>query len=672
MSPFRRLLFVVLLVGSTGIVGPAVGQVTPFDLPVDLWVPGGSLRSVVADLDGDGDRDFVTVYEHEFVVTINPGDMVLGSELQFSAPYPVMFGNVLAVDDLDDDGAAEILMTNHFLGASPFSILSVDANGDIVTSPLPAPTNNSQLHAVKILDFDDDGDKDIVAIGSLPIRGLGWFENTGGSFAAPVILQTESLAFAPLFTLEAADFNGDGTTDFAYALLEAAGERVRIFDPVAGTSTPVLPLVPDPPGSENIALTRPVAGDFNGDGAPDLGLVVRLNEFIIFPTATTGRLFLNDGSGSSFTEVANGLLSTAPYGAVVFDVGDVDGDGGDEIVTSAPTGTRVVQFDSTTPGGFVFEPWLEPLIDPLTLFCHDVRVTDVDQDIVTICDARLRVYLNRGVQRPNFRRIEVVSAPQSTTIGGEYPHPIVVRLLDRNGQPLAGEEIRVQSATGATLTPAVGVTDGNGETSFTAIAGDRPPVDRFRFFAYRAHPFGTPHEATVIATRAIEIVSGDGQTTPPGSPFTDDLLVRVTTLQGIPVVGASITFDILPPANEFLFFVSSSSTSATVTTDFDGFAAVAVDSGNTATVASITANYLNQVVTFSIATTNDDNPGTRFRDAPFRRARSAVRKPDRRSTHRPNRGADRRPDADSHRKRSTRARRHHRNRRASDVFVGHR
>ena len=702
------LVMMLAVAGSVSLIDSATAQVTRFDAPVDIWVPGGSTRTVAADLDGDGDQDFVTTYDDEFVITRNPGDMVLGAQLQFSVPYPNLPGRVVAVEDIDGDGTSEIITTAGFSGSPPFLILSVDANGNVVTTPLPVPSPNSLLSAVRVIDFDDDGDRDIVATGRFPAIGLWWFENTGGSFASPALLDTGPIASFYSFTaLEAADFNGDGTTDFAYTRGTPGGETVWIYDPVAATATPALPPIPDPPGSENFILPTPIAADFDGDGNADLGLISAFREFIIVPSMVTARVFLNDGTGSTFTEAADAVLTNPSFGGLVFDHGDVDGDGRTEIVTTTNNGTRIARFTPAVPGGFTFEPFIDAP-DP-SIFCPAVDVIDVDadgdRDVVTFYTDRARVYLNQSApatELPSHR--SSLAGPEHDRRDRVSPSDRRSPCSNRDGQPLAGEEIRVTSRTGATLTPELAFTDGSGIASFSAIAGAELPGDEFRFFAYRTHPAGTPHEATTLPSRVVEIVSGnhqvmtagttfamplevrvfdattgvdlvgvpvrfespsgvltpgpvattdvngrasimfasdvdavghqpvttrlvgalpitfdltatnlsgnvqiailsgDNQITLPGTPFANDLVVRVTTTQGVPLVNATVTFN-APTSGIFLLPFSPTGI-VNVQTDFDGVASVSATTANQAATHTVTAISVGQSVTFSLTAAN--------------------------------------------------------------------
>ena len=607
----------------------AFSQAIDFDPPIDVWMPGSVVSNFVVDLDGDGDQDFVTALTDRFVVTINPGSMVLGQILQFNVPFPDGFAWVVGASDFDGDGRTDFILqrsTQPMLQTSFFTVVSIDETGQItpLTSSVPMSTSDNSIRDLAVFDLDDDGDDDIVVTGELPDFGLWWFENTDGTLSAPVAIDTNPSSITPLAI---GDFTGDGRTDVTFVrpgtFYGDSGETVWGHDPALGVTAPsTIPnLVTSGGLLTHLILPSPFAGDFDGDGVADLGVRRNVVFDLILLTSTRIDIYLNSGNGSSFTGVATGYFDVQ---AGEFAVGDLDGDGADELVIRSGAGLQVADLDPGPPsfsGGAI--------LDAMPTRRHGLAVADVDADgdldIVAPHADRLRLHLNRRATPPNFRQIEVVSGPGSALAETTYEDLLVVRLTDPQGQPVAGEAVIATSRTGATFTPASVVTAADGTASFTVTAGIRPPVDEFRFYAYLAHPSGTAHTGSVLPTRRLEIVGGDGQTAPAGTMFPTPLEVRVVDpvtgadLPGIPVFFETNSAGVFT-SPEVVMSDANGRASATYMTTFDsaGPHDVTAQAGGSPTVSfDVTAQTSGG---FDIAVVSGDlqftAPGTAF-DAPL-------------------------------------------------------
>lgn len=91
----------------------------------------------------------------------------------------------------------------------------------------------------------------------------------------------------------------------------------------------------------------------------------------------------------------------------------------------------------------------------------------------------IAIFRARGVRRAERDRataIEVVSGQdQSGTVGTELPEPLVVKVLDRNGQPVSGQEVSYQvTSGGGSLSASKGVTDDKGTARVRLTLGSNP------------------------------------------------------------------------------------------------------------------------------------------------------------------------------------------------------
>jgi hypothetical protein len=168
-------------------------------------------------------------------------------------------------------------------------------------------------------DFNGDGRADIAVLGDSAVNVF--LSNSDGTFQSPV-----SSPGASVFTSSpaaVADFNGDGKLDLAVSSPISSGLQVLLGN---GNGTFQAPM--------NIPLADPgdlAVGDFNGDGKADL---------VALGVAGFGGIgvyeFLGNGDG---TFRAPTLLFTQnlPDTLQGVAVGDVNGDGRPDIVTTSPS-----------------------------------------------------------------------------------------------------------------------------------------------------------------------------------------------------------------------------------------------------------------------------------------------------------------------------------------------
>jgi hypothetical protein len=169
------------------------------------------------------------------------------------------------------------------------------------------------------------------------------------------------------------DFDGDGTSDVAVATQNRSGD-VTVSTALSegesglGTAEPWYTLTAASPDDD----VEFVVGDFDGDGADDLGSVLQVVE------SGTTRLQLLTSTGTEFEEAGDALTSDdLDYFYGVMRGGDFDGDGVDEIaVVNDVANVDVYRWQD---GGFSApEPWIEG--DPGSATTTNVMVTDLDGD----------------------------------------------------------------------------------------------------------------------------------------------------------------------------------------------------------------------------------------------------------------------------------------------------
>ena len=566
-------------------------QITTFDAPVVVPLPNALGYSTIADMDGDGDADILTTNHDQLILTVNPGDIVLGAPLQFSTPLvdPALLEPEVA--DLDGDGRPEVIIgaSDVFDTGVAFRVYSLAPNGDVTVTAVPpaspsANPNSYRFSSVAVCDRDGDGDLDVIVDTFLDLTpGLWMFENLGGGLfdATPtLIIATAPQSYRGFLTpIRAEDFDGDGVVDFSF---RPDNVTLGILNGATGNVTTFRP--PGNPYDDERDLFADMAfGDFDGDGDTDFAPIVNgpLGRTVAFVENMGGTLRSDapvdiDWLTNPNTIFRNGVAA-----------GDFDDDGTLDVVASAPSAATSghyygVFIGSLTPA--TSSTCDSPFHHDVDTFCFDddfghlpsafhLAAGDLDGDgdidlVHTGYDSRLRILLNRQAATANFREIEIVSGGgQSAVSGTAYPQPFVVRLRDPDGTPIAGEDIDIVSPTGAQPSASVLTTGADGTAIFNATAGPHAIVDRFRLFAYRAHPNGTMIEATVLPSTGIEIVGGETQQTTVGTPFGTPLAVRVFDLAtGDDLIGYPVEFRSELPG--------SFSPNAIVATDASGIATV--------------------------------------------------------------------------------------------------
>jgi hypothetical protein len=190
--------------------------------------------------------------------------------------------------------------------------------------------------AGKTNDMTGDGKADITLTG---VSGWGTIpmaiSQGNGRFTIKneEIAEFPQLAAAPGAQAAQGDFNGDGKVDIALAGAPGWGGVPVAFSKGDGTFSLTNKTSPDIPGWAATPGARLLAGDFDGDGRDDLLFTGGAG----WPTLPVA---FSKGDGSFRTTNApiadvNGWAATAGTKALV---GDVDGDGKDDLVIAGGTG----------------------------------------------------------------------------------------------------------------------------------------------------------------------------------------------------------------------------------------------------------------------------------------------------------------------------------------------
>jgi len=302
---------------------------------------GSSPQSVaVGDFNADGKSDLVVINKNsdDISVLLGRGDGTFQAAVNYSVgrePQSV------AIGDFDGDGRLDLAVGNS-AAAGPFgSITVLLGTGDGRFQAAPRYGAGTGPVATAVGDFNGDGKPDLAVTHqgiydqssrSRTNSGVSILLGNGdGTFKAAF----NSAAGTWPYSLTASDFNQDGKLDLV----------VIDFGSPYGSDNGFLVLLGNGDGTFQAAVkyslgvqTQSVAaGDFNGDGLPDLavgGILWVTGTFMGYPTGSrygNVSVLLGRGDGT-FVTATDYRLQEGAFPVLVL-VGDLNGDGKPDLIT---------------------------------------------------------------------------------------------------------------------------------------------------------------------------------------------------------------------------------------------------------------------------------------------------------------------------------------------------
>ncbi|MBK9385663.1 MAG: FG-GAP repeat protein [Planctomycetes bacterium] len=280
------------------------------------------------DLDDDGFADDVAVAcadSHSVARVLDLGGTPIASTQTCRGLQPTC----VAVGDLDADGRDEVVVGREGTPFSGGSGLAVSWNGAAFTE-LPIPNGReTRVQKLALLDLDGDGDNDLVALAHGSPDELLLFAGDGAGalvFADAIALATSGFASG----LCAGDFDGDGDADLAVALatlfpLPATELRILSHDGSSALQASAYSLSP-PIATGGVLATDLACGELEDDSIP--GFLSRRDLIVVHGGSGDARVF-SGWDGAAFQSTRSLTVGQNPIAAAV---GDLDGDGGDDVV----------------------------------------------------------------------------------------------------------------------------------------------------------------------------------------------------------------------------------------------------------------------------------------------------------------------------------------------------
>jgi hypothetical protein len=260
----------------------------------------------VADFNGDHKMDIVVI-DHPYIsVLLGNGDGT------FQAPIDIdndllAGAHELTVGDFNNDHRPDVALVGYFGGTQNFWILLGNGDGTF-QAPLTYPINVLP-GSVAAADFNRDGNLDLAVgeyIGGDVAVLLG---NGDGSFQPEVDYGTGP---GPVLVR---DFNGDGNLDIVTGDNLLLGNGDGTFHLVGGERT-----VGRSVGGVSDGIEA--AGDFNGDGLPDLAfLEFAIRRWNVVTMLDTGALLFSPNSPLSFAAAQLVGTASAPQSVILTNTG---------------------------------------------------------------------------------------------------------------------------------------------------------------------------------------------------------------------------------------------------------------------------------------------------------------------------------------------------------------
>ncbi len=240
----------------------------------------------------------------------------------------------LATGDFNGDGKLDVVAADFDeLGPNVTVFLGNGDGGFSALAPI-SPELESNTLGIVSGDFNDDGKSDLVVIGQDANDGsvVSFLAGNGdGTF------QSAMLSSVPDAYLDGSavvgDFNGDGKLDIALGTEVQSPHSVAVLLGTGdGTFDPVYLDVPDPGAGEEEPGFAIASADLNGDGLSDLVVLTNLGVSV----------FLGQANGG-FNPVPVGPFGEREsVGAATLAVGDLNGDGKPDVAIDDPSGVELL------------------------------------------------------------------------------------------------------------------------------------------------------------------------------------------------------------------------------------------------------------------------------------------------------------------------------------------
>ncbi len=294
-------------------------------LPFDNFTPTGQDTIVVADFNGDGKADFAAIGAAgtALAIYIGNGDGTFQGPTNYTvnghgAPQAIR------VRDFNGDGKVDLAVLQGAYDCVDGSVDIFLGNGDGTFQQSIVSSTNYDPHSFAVADFNGDGKLDIavtdssICWGGYPLNGeIAVLLGNGDGTFVPVSSGPQSTGYG---FVVAGDFNGDGIPDLAaFGGSNMPGVSVFLGNGDGTFQTPATTF-PTAYGPVDIE-----AADLNGDGKLDLAVVNACGTpcDLITDSAPSVSVLLGNGDGTFHSQAQY----TVGYDPTSVAIGDFNGDG---------------------------------------------------------------------------------------------------------------------------------------------------------------------------------------------------------------------------------------------------------------------------------------------------------------------------------------------------------
>jgi hypothetical protein len=389
--------------GATILLGMGTGA---FGSPATVATAGSASTIAVGDFNSDGKSDVAVAHFFSNTITILFGTGT-GALTNTKNIFAGGNGRTVITTDLNGDGKADLLVANR--DSDTVSIFNGDGSGNF--DRIAEYGTGAGPLGIAVGDFNGDAKPDFVTANVFS-HDVSVLKGTGGlNFAAPTSINT----YNPLksgekrsgpTTVVAGDFNGDGKPDLAITNFFSQDVSVML-----GTGSGTFGARNNFPAGTR--LGGMAAGDFNNDGKTDLAVLTNSPDTVV--------ILLGTGSGS-FTSSGTFAAGTNPASITVE---DINHDGRPDLAISNQDSANVSILLGTGNGGFSGPTNFAAGPGPRSIAIGDFNGDGNSDLVVTNGSAAVSLLLGNGAG--NF------GAPTSFPVGNT-PDSIAVGDFDGDGK----------------------------------------------------------------------------------------------------------------------------------------------------------------------------------------------------------------------------------------------